>query len=261
MRWHRIKALLLSYYYFSINSADRMFDIFYWPVLDILIWGFMTSFIQGITEYNILNAILGGIILWVFVWRSSQDLVVYLLENYWSRSIYHLFISPVRSSEIVVSLCILGLIRSLMSFAVLGALSYILYQFNVLVFNPLHFILFVVILLLFGWSLGLLVSSLVFMFGSRVQVLAWSTIWIMQPFSCVFYPLKSLPAWAGKIAAILPTTYVFEGLRASLQGKPLDYGNLEYAFVFVLMFLGVSSLILVWSIAMAKKRGTFAKPE
>lgn len=261
MKWHRIKALLLNYYYFTINSGDRMFDIFFWPLLDIFIWGFMTTYIQGITDFNLINVVFGAIILWVFIWRSGQDIVVYLLESYWSRSIYHLFISPVRSSEMVVSLCLLGLLRSLIAFVILSILSFFLYAFNILVLNPGHFTLFVVILLLFGWALGLMVSSLVYIFGSRVQTLAWSSIWIIQPFSCVFYPLSALPGWAAKVAAILPTTYVFEGLRASLRGEPLDYGSLQYALIFVLVFLAVASLIMVWSIAIAKKRGTFAKPE
>lgn len=261
MKAQRIKALLLSYYYFSINSADRMFDVFYWPVLDLLIWGFMTFFIEGFTEVNIVSIILGGIVLWVFVWRSSQDVVVYLLENYWSRNIYHLFISPITSGEVMVSLCLLGFIRSLVSFLVLALLSYGLYGFNVFLFNPTDLLLFVSILLLFAWGVGMMISSLVFLYGSRVQVLAWSTIWIIQPFSCVFYPLSALPHWAASIARILPTTHVFEGLRASMQGLPLSYESLSYAFVTTFLFLIGSSFLVVWSIRMAKKKGTFAKPE
>lgn len=261
MRWHRIKAMLWSYYYFSLNSADRIFDILYWPVLDILIWGFMTHFIEGISEFKIINAILGGIILWVFIWRSSQDVVVYLLENYWSRSIYHLFVSPIKASELIASLGILGIIRSFISFAVLSILSYFLYHFNIFKFNLFHVSMFIAILLLFGWGLGLLVSSLVFRFGTRVQVLAWSTIWILQPFSCVFYPLSALPHWASMVAKVLPTTYIFEGLRASIQGLPLNYGDLLYSLLFTLGFVMVCMLILISSIKAAKKHGMFAKPE
>lgn len=261
MKLHRIKALLLNHFYYTINSADRIFDVIYWPVLDILIWGFMTYFIQGISSFNFVNSILGGIILWVFVWRSSQDLVVYLLESYWSRSIYHLFSSPVTPGELIISFTTLGLIRSFAAFTVLSTLSYLLYHFQILSMNLWHGAMFIGILLLFGWALGLLVGSLIFLFGTRIQVLAWSTIWIVQPFSCVFYPLSSLPTWAGKIAAIMPTTYVFEGLRASLQGLPLNYGNLAYSLSVAVLLLVINSCVLILSIRVAKKKGTFAKPE
>lgn len=261
MKWHRIKALLRNYYYFSINSVDRIFDVLYWPILDILIWGFMTHFISGISDFNLLSVILGGIIMWVFVWRGAQDIVVYLLESYWSRSIYHLFITPVRGSEMIVSLCLLGVLRSLVSFALLGTLSFFLYSFNILTFNPVHALMFIAILLLFAWGVGFFVSSLVFIFGSRVQVLAWSVIWILQPFSCVFYPLSALPPWAASIAQFLPTTHVFEGIRASMNGLPLDVSSLLYAFVGSVVFVILMGIWLTKSIKIARRIGTFAKPE
>jgi ABC-2 type transport system permease protein len=261
MKWHRIKAMLLNHYYVSTSSADRLFDIFYWPVLDILIWGFMTHFIQGISEVNVLQFILGGIVLWVFVWRGSQDFTVYILENFWSRNIYHLFSTPIKKMEFMVSLCILGVIRSLVAFTFMSILGFLLYKFNIFSFNWAHAMIFIGILLIFSWGLGLLISSFIFWFGTRVQVLAWSTVWIIQPFSCVFYPLEALPSWAANIARILPTTHIFEGLRGSIAGQPLNVGSMIYALVFCLVFLAVAAFIVTKSINSAKRQGSFAKPE
>ncbi len=261
MKLHRITAMLWNHYYFSINSADRIFDIIFWPILDILIWGFMTFYIQNLAEFNLINVILGGIVLWVFVWRTAQDLVVYLLEHYWSRNIYHLFVTPLRSSELVISLALLGLLRAALSFTILNLLSFILYQFNIFSFNPFHLVPFVVALVITGWAVGVFISSLVIIFGSRIQVLAWSTIWIVQPFSCVFYPLASLPLWAQYIARWLPTTQVFEGLRASIQGLPFDYSNLAYALGSSTILLFLALLFLKAAMVIARKKGTFAKPE
>jgi ABC-2 type transport system permease protein len=261
MKLHRIKALLLNYYYFSINSVDRIFDIIYWPIIDMLIWGFMTFFISNIAEVNVVNSILGGIILWIFVWRSSQDFVVYLLEHYWSRSIYHLFVTPVKAREFIASLCILGVLRGVVSFTVLIGISAVFYKFNFFTINFFHASIFILVLILFGWGLGLLVSSFVFRWGSRVQVLAWSSIWIIQPFSCVFYPLSALPSWAASIAKWLPTTQVFEALRASLAGTSVNWGSIVYAFGFNIMFIILAAFILADSIKKAKKNGSFSKPE
>ncbi|PIN73656.1 hypothetical protein COV20_05530 [Candidatus Woesearchaeota archaeon CG10_big_fil_rev_8_21_14_0_10_45_16] len=261
MKLHRIKALILNYYYFSIDSLDRLFDVFYWPIMDLFIWGFMTFYIQGLSEYNVLNTILGGIVLWIFIWRSSQDMVVYILESFWSRSVYHLFSSPVQFSEIVASLFFLGIIRSLAAFLTMAVVSFLLYQFNVFAFNLLHFIMFVSILFLFAWAVGLLVSSFIFRYGTRLQVLAWSTIWIIQPFSCVFYPLSSLPSWAAKIAILLPTTHVFEQLRASIAGQPIDYYSLLYSLIVSIVFLIVAAFIAARALEKAKVSGSLAKAE
>jgi ABC-2 type transport system permease protein len=258
---HRIKAMLLNYYYLSINSLDRIFDIVYWPLLDIFIWGFMTHFIQGISDFNILNVILGGIVLWVFLWRSTQDLVVYLLDSYWSRSIFHLFITPLKSAEFVISLAIIGLIRSFLAFTTMSILAYFLYDFTILQFNLFHIAMLIGILVLFAWALGILISSFIFLWGTRIQVLAWSVIWIIQPFSCVFYPLSALPNWAAKIAIFLPTTQVFENLRATINGSPLNYGSLLYSLIFILIFFVLASLFLSYSVKRARNKGHFSKPE
>ncbi|MBI2112200.1 ABC transporter permease [Candidatus Woesearchaeota archaeon] len=261
MKLHRITAMLWNYYYDTIHSADRLFDVFYWPILDIFIWGFMTYFIQGLSEVRLINVILGGILLWVFIWRASQDIAVYLLENFWTRNVYHLFASPLRTSELAISLFIVGAVRSFVAFIVMAILSYLLYGFKVISFNILHFSLFVLILFLFAWGIGLLISSFIFRWGSRVQVLAWSIIWVIQPFSCVFYPLSALPLWAAKIAVFLPTTHVFEGMRASLQGLAINYQSLAYAFLFSVIFLIISAWVLSLAIKRSKHRGLLAKPE
>ena len=37
---------------------------------------------------------------------------------------------------------------------------------------------------------------------------------LLAPFSCIYYPLETLPVWMQWIAQYLSTTYVFEGMRA-----------------------------------------------
>ncbi len=261
MKWHRVKAMLLNYYYFSLDSLDRLFDIFYWPILDIFIWGFMTLYIQGISQYNILTSILGGIVLWIFLWRTSQDLVVYLLESFWSRSLYHLFSSPLKSSELFSSLLIMGLVRSIAAFGVMLITSYLLYEFNIFAFNLMHMCVLILILLIIGWGMGLLVSSFIFFFGTRVQVLAWSPVWILQPFSCVFYPLSALPDWAARIAVFLPTTHIFEQMRATLAGQPLYLPSVLYALVVSLMFLALGAYVVSSSVESSRRSGKLAKAE
>ena len=96
MKLHRIFALLLKYYYISINRVDRLFDVIYWPIIDLFMWGFAAIYMEGISSKKLVGMLLGGIILWMFVWRSSQDIAVFVLEDFWSRNLYHLFSSPIK---------------------------------------------------------------------------------------------------------------------------------------------------------------------
>ncbi|MDD9953465.1 MAG: ABC transporter permease [Candidatus Woesearchaeota archaeon] len=259
MKLHRINALLLKYYYISINRVDRIFDIFYWPIIDLFVWGFTSAFIENISEYNVLSMLLGGIMLWMFVWRGSQDIAVYVLEDFWSRSLYHVFSSPLTIHEHMSSIMLLALLRGIASFVFLALAAFLLYQFNILSISPLFLAISVFILTLLGWIMGLFVTSLVFIFGKRIQVLAWSVVWIVQPFSCVFYPLSAVPAWAQPIAKALPTTHVFENLRALLNGSAVQYGQLLYAFGVELVLLFVVMYLLKWSFLRAKKTGLLAR--
>ncbi|MBI5393188.1 ABC transporter permease [Candidatus Woesearchaeota archaeon] len=260
MKWHRIKALLLKYFYISINSVDRWFDIFYWPIIDIFVWGFASFYIKELSNFNLLSVLMGGIILWVFVWKSSQDIATFVLEDFWARNLYNLFSSPMRISEHVASIIIFAFLRGLISFSFLILLAYLLYSFNIFTLPILFIAVAIFILSLIGWVIGLFIVSLILRFGQRIQILAWSIVWIVQPFSCVFYPLSSIPAWAKPIASILPTTYVFENMRAFfLEGRAINYGELLYAFMITLLLLVIVAIFLTRSYAKAKQSGILAK--
>jgi ABC-2 type transport system permease protein len=41
----RIAALLLRYLYLYRRSLPRAMEIFFWPVMDLLVWGFVTVYL------------------------------------------------------------------------------------------------------------------------------------------------------------------------------------------------------------------------
>jgi len=259
MKLYRVNALMLKYWYICMNRIDRWFDIFYWPLLDIVLWGFMTTYIKNISEFNLLSALLGGIILWMFVWRGGQDISLFVLEDFWSRNIYNTFTTPVKEVEIVISTIIFGFFRSLMSFVAMALLAFVMHGFNILTLPWGILAAIVPILMLFGWATGIFIAGLIFRFGQRVQIFAWSFVWILQPFSCVFYPLASLPFWAQPIAKALPTTHVFEALRAGLNGTPVQWGWIAYAVIATLTAHVVLTMFLASSLKSAKKKGLLTR--
>ncbi|HLC65123.1 MAG TPA: ABC transporter permease [Candidatus Nanoarchaeia archaeon] len=259
MKLHRVFGLLLKHYYTTTNKADRLFDMFYWPAIDLFVWGFASVYISQISDYNLLSMILGGIILWIFVWRGSQDIAVYMLEDFWSKNLYHLFSSPVKLSEHLLSVILFAFFRSIISGVAMGVLAYIMYSFNILSIPIAVAGISVFLLSLFGWIMGLFVAGLILRYGQRIQVLGWSTVWVVQPFSCVFYPLSALPAWAKSIAVWLPTTYVFENMRAALAGSAVDYGVYFLSFLVSLALLGVMLIFVYRSFLRARKTGLLAR--
>ncbi len=261
MKFYRVSALMLKYWYITINRLDRIFDIVYWPVINLFLWGFTTFFVQSLTDTKIIGYFIGGAILWVFVWRSTQDISVYILEDFWSRNLYNLFVTPIRSSELILSVILFGLIRSVLTFFLLVLIAIVLYSFNLFTIGVLPVVLLTVSLILTGWALGLFISSMIFRYGMRIQVFAWSLPFLLQPFSCIFYPLSALPPIAQKIALMLPTTYIFESFRAMLDNGVILWNYIVISYILNIIAIVIASILFGRSIIKAKKIGLLTRNE
>ena len=80
----------------------------------------------------------------------------------------------------------------------------------------LPLIIFFMNLMIFGGAIGLLVSALVLRYGMGAESLAWVGIFLLAPISGIYYPISILPDWLQTIAWFLPSSHVFEGMRALL---------------------------------------------
>ena len=85
---------------------------------------------------------------------------------------------------------------------------------------------FVLNLVVTGWIIGVLTTSLIMRFGQEAEILAWSLVFLFQPISCVFYPLEVLPVWLQAVAWMNPAAHVFEGMRAVLNGTGAPLAHL-----------------------------------
>jgi ABC-2 type transport system permease protein len=95
-------------------------------------------------------------------------------------------------------------------------------------------------LFLTGWSVGFFVIGMILRFGYKVQELAWSVVLLVQPFSCVYYPVSSLPLWARYISQLLPSSYLFEEMRNILSRHPINPNNLYMSFILNIIYLSLS---------------------
>src|SRR3989344_1852879 len=134
MKLHRINAIILHHIYFWYKSMPRWLDVFYWPVVTIAVWGFISNFVASGQEggaQQVALFLLGGVILWMLFQRAQQDLAISYLQDIWSRSIVNLYVSPLTNPEFIVATVVIGIIKVAMTLAIMGALSAILYSFNI----------------------------------------------------------------------------------------------------------------------------------
>ena len=115
MDLNKIYALGLRHIYLISNSFPRILDLIYWPTVQIFLWGFISKFFTLNSEYysNTIGVILTAAILYDFLFRASISFNMMFLEEIWSRNFTNLFIAPIKISEIIISLTLTALLRTL----------------------------------------------------------------------------------------------------------------------------------------------------
>jgi ABC-2 type transport system permease protein len=253
MKLSRMWGLALRYLYLFRHSLDRLSDAFFWPTVDIVLWGMTSNFLaQNASVGNTLVlGLLGGIVLWIFPWRSQYEIAVNLLEDLWNRNLVNIFISPIKFAEWIATLLLLGVGKALISFVYASFLIYALYAANILSVG-LVLVPWAALLIMFGWVFGLLVASIVMRYGTKIQTLAWTSI---SPFAAVFYPVASLPGWGQAIARFVPASYVFEAMRAAVAGQVTPLSNLILPTLLCLVYFALAVWMMYRSFAHILKRG------
>ena len=257
MNFNRMYGLFLRHFYLITRSFPRILDLIYWPTIQITLWGFISIFFASSSTYynNAVGVILTCAILYDFLFRTSIGFNMLFLEEIWSRNFTNLFIAPMRIGEIIFCLVFTALIRALIGLIPAILLTSPLFGISILDLGIYLFLLFLS-LYIFGVTLGILVSSGLLRFGPSFENIAWSTMFLIAPFGCIYYPIDILPDIFQKIAYAMPLVYIFEEARRILIDQTVDVKNIYYAFMLNIIYLSVAISLFYYSFNQARKKGT-----
>jgi ABC-2 type transport system permease protein len=214
---HRIGAMVLRYWYLLLSSWPRLLELIYWPVLQIITWGFLQSYISQNDSFfaRAGGTLIGAVILWDILFRGQLGFSISFLEEMWSRNLGNLMMSPLKPIELLIALMTMSIIRLAIGVIPMTVLAWFLFGFNFYSIG-LPLIAFFCNLIFTSWSVGIFVSGLVLRHGLGAESIVWTLMFVMLPLACIYYPVSVLPAWLQYVAWALPPTYVFEGMRALL---------------------------------------------
>ena len=227
MKARPIAAIVLRQFFLLRGSPVRLFGSVVWVTIDIVLWGFITRYLNTISGsgVNFVPTLLGAVLLWDFCERVMQGVGTAFLEDVWSRNLLNLFSSPLSISEYVTGLVLTSVMTS--SLGLVMMLIVALGIFHLELFSQgLPLAAFVLLLFVFGITLGIVATAMVLRFGPASEWLLWPLPALLSPFAAVFYPLATLPTWMQWIAHALPPSYVFEGMRSLLAGNGFPGGLL-----------------------------------
>ena len=235
-------------------------EVFYWPLLDLLLWGFITIYLQefkgNLPTY--VTFFIGALILWDILFRSQSGISVSFLEEVWSRNLLNLFVSPLKVSEFLVSTMLISIFKIIAISIVSAILALIFYSFNILSIG-IALIPLVINLLVMGWSIGIITTALILRYGQQAEILAWGLAFLFQPVSAVFYPVDVLPGFLQVIARYIPSSHVFEGMRGVIRGGGMPVQELIWAFGLNAVYLASSIIFFNWIFKIVKIKGSLVK--
>ncbi len=216
----RAYALFLRQVFLLRHNPLRFINIFAWGIIDIIIWGFITRYLDSIQQqsFSFVPMLLGAAILWNFLTRVHQGVIISTLEDVWSHNFLNLFASPLTIKEYIGGLIFSSIATSLAALILLIGLSALFFGYNIFTLG-LGLFIFLAILFVFGTTLGVFASASILRFGPSAEWIAWLMPAVILPFSGVYYPVASLPPMLQYLAKILPTTYAFEGMRSIILGQ------------------------------------------
>ena len=194
-------------------------------------------------------------ILYDFLFRVSISFNMMFLEEIWSRNFTNLFIAPIKISEIITSLTLTAILRTLIG--LIPAVILAVPLFGVSVFKlgaPLLFLL--IALYLFGISLGLLVTSGLLRFGPSFENIAWASLFFLAPLGCIYYPIEILPNVLQIIAKCLPLVHIFEEMRSILMTGEVNNIDIIRSISLSIIYFIFGVIIFYVSYFGAKNRGT-----
>jgi ABC-2 type transport system permease protein len=255
VKFGRCWAVFLRYFYL-FTKLDQIADLLYWPAIDIAVWGLTTVWIQQGQAHvsNLALVVMTGLIFWQIVWRGNYEISVNLLQEFWNRNLVNLFSTPLKLTEWMVGVVLLSLAKIFITLTFGTVLIYVLYALNVFTIGW-AFLPFTALLMMSGWMIGFLAAAVVIYWGQRFQMLAWMTAYLFAPISAVYYPVSALPEWLRPIAYSLPTTHVFEGMRAVLRGDLFPWSALGWSFILNVLYLIITMSIFSFAFEKSRSKG------
>ena len=256
----RTFAIVLRQAYLIRGSFSRLFPLFAWVAVDIVLWGFITKYLNSVTAtgINFVPVLLGAVLLWDFLIRVMQGVTMAFFEDVWSRNFLNIFATPLSISEYLGGLIISSIATSSVGLAVMFALATTVFGLSFMTYGVM-IIPYLLTLFLCGIALGIFSSAVVLRMGPAAEWFIWPIPALISPFAGVFYPIATLPKWMQYIAELLPPSYVFEGMRAVVTGGSFSLSALLWSGFLAILYMLLAAWFFARTYRYAVRTGLLAR--
>lgn len=260
--FNRVAAMVLRYYYLLSSSWPRIADLVYWPLVQMITWGFLQTYLvhqslgkAGGGAVAGATTLIAAIMLWDVLFRTQLGFSLSFMEELWSRNLANLMMSPLRPFEFVAALMVMSLVRLAIGILPVSLLAIWFFGFNLYSLG-FGLVVFFINLILTSWSIGLVVAGFLLKHGLGAEGLVWTFLFLILPLVCVYYPVAVLPSWLQPFAWALPPTYVFESMRSLLIEHRLHGHLMLESLGLNLAYFFAAGVSFYWLLGQARNQGS-----
>lgn len=257
MNLTRVWGIVLRHYFLTTHQLERFSDLFIFPIVGLILWGFLANFVQ-LSSSTLAAFFLGGLILWIIFERVGTSVGIDFMWDIWEKNLVNVLASPITTVEYIGGLILVSLIKVVISFIAMLAIAFFFYQFNLFGLG-LSLVFFWINLVIFAVTLGIFNIGIITRWGHSVGPLTWVLPFAIQPFAAVFYPVSIYPQFFQKVVWFLPISHVFEGMRYTFETGMFNFGDFYAAIGLNIVYLSLTILFLSRMLRLARKNGTLAK--
>ncbi len=187
MRLTRIAAIVLRHFYLIRGSFSRLFPLFAWVTVDMVLWGFITRYLNVITSsgLNFVPIFLGAVLMWDFFTRVMHGVTTAFFEDVWSRNFLNIFATPLSIWEYISGLVLSSILTSSIGLIVMFSLAAAVFGLS-FAGHGILLVPFLLVLFLFGIALGIFASAVVLRLGPASEWFIWPIPALITPFVGVF---------------------------------------------------------------------------
>ena len=256
----RTAAVALRQYYLLRGSLARVLPLFAWVAIDIILWGFITRYLNAVTSpgFDFVPVLLGAVLLWDFFGRVMHGVATAFLEDIWSRNFLNIFSTPLTIAEYLSGMVVTSIVTSIAGLLAMLILAMAVFGLSFAAYGVM-FIPFLLVLLIFGIGLGIFSIGIVLRLGPASEWFVWPVPALISPFAGVFYPISTLPEWMQAIAYLLPPAYVFEGMRGIIAEGTISGGTLLLALGLDFVYVGIACWFFTAIYRRAVRSGLLAR--
>lgn len=257
VEWVRTWAFAYRNLIMARRNVFFIFELTFWPGVAMLSHGLLTRFLDLTPEMT--SFILIGTIALSAVQVCQLDVAYAVLFDIWSKSMKHQFLTPIGVRHLAVGSWLVGVGRGLVVFGLMACIGTWAFRFNFTGGGVQSLAIFLLGCFLSALIIGLLVCTLVLLFGTRAETSAWAAVNFVVMLAGVYYPISVLPDWVASISAAIPLTYFLDGYRAGYGFESQFARPLLTGFALSGLYLALAHWALAAALTRSRRTGLLLK--